>query len=67
MIEARDYTFEEMQECIDILNECDIDADAINDIIQDVKDDMILNPDIYTVWFKIIFDEFYHFIEDHKL
>ena len=35
--------------------------------IQDVKDDMILNPDIYTVWFKIIFDEFYHFIDDHKL
>jgi isopentenyl-diphosphate delta-isomerase len=21
----------------------------------------------YTVWFKIIFDEFYHFLEDHKI
>jgi isopentenyl-diphosphate delta-isomerase len=28
---------------------------------------MIQNPDIYTVWFKIIFDEFYHYLEDHKL
>jgi len=35
--------------------------------IEDVKEDMILNPAIYTVWFKIIFDKFYHFIEDHKL
>ena len=35
--------------------------------IDDVKNDMEQNPDIYTVWFKIIFDEFYHFLEDHKL
>ena len=35
--------------------------------IEDVKQDMIVHPEIYTVWFKIIFDEFYHFIEDHKL
>lgn len=35
--------------------------------IEDIKEDLILNPEIYTVWFKIIFDEFYHFIEDHKL
>lgn len=35
--------------------------------IEDIKDDMIENPDIYTVWFKIIFDEFYHYLEDHKL
>jgi len=35
--------------------------------IEDVKKDMLLHPEIYTVWFKIIFDEFYHFIEDHKL
>ena len=27
----------------------------------------ILNPEAYTVWFKIIFDEFYHYLEDHKL
>jgi isopentenyl-diphosphate delta-isomerase len=23
--------------------------------------------DQYTVWFKIIFDEFYHYLEDHKI
>ena len=34
--------------------------------IEDVKADMILNPDIYTIWFKIIFDKFYHYLEDHK-
>ena len=35
--------------------------------IEDIKTDMALNPEIYTVWFKIIFDEFYHYLEDHKL
>ncbi len=35
--------------------------------IEDIKKDMIQNPDLYTVWFKIIFDEFYHYLEDHKL
>ena len=35
--------------------------------IEDVKTDMIQNPNIYTVWFKIIFDQFYHYLEDHKL
>lgn len=35
--------------------------------IEDVKDDMIAHPDIYTVWFKIIFDEFYHYLEAHKI
>ena len=35
--------------------------------IEDIKEDMIQNPDIYTVWFKIIFDEFYHYLEEHKL
>lgn len=35
--------------------------------IEDVKSDMEMNPDLYTVWFKIIFDEFYHFLEDHKI
>jgi isopentenyl-diphosphate delta-isomerase len=34
--------------------------------IEDVENDMQLHPEIYTVWFKIIFDEFYHFLEDHK-
>jgi len=35
--------------------------------IEDIKDDMLLNPEIYTVWFKIIFDEFYHFLEEHTI
>lgn len=35
--------------------------------IDDVKNDMYLHPNIYTVWFKIIFDEFYHFLEDYKI
>ncbi|OOV18417.1 isopentenyl-diphosphate Delta-isomerase [Flavobacterium sp. LM4] len=36
-------------------------------VIEDVKDDIEKHPEIYTVWFKIIFDEFYHYLEDHKL
>lgn len=35
--------------------------------IEDVASDIQLQPKIYTVWFKIIFDEFYHFLEDHKI
>ena len=35
--------------------------------IEDVKNDIALNPNAYTVWFKIIFDEFYHFFDEHKL
>ena len=35
--------------------------------IEAIKDDMKMYPDAYTVWFKIIFDEFYHYLEDHKL
>ena len=35
--------------------------------IEEVKSDMLLQPEIYTVWFKIIFDEFYHFLDDHKV
>lgn len=34
--------------------------------IEDVKNDMLVNPNVYTVWFRIIFDEFYHFLEEHK-
>jgi isopentenyl-diphosphate Delta-isomerase len=33
--------------------------------IEDVKNDMIVNPDIYTVWFKIIFEEFYHHFDEN--
>lgn len=35
--------------------------------IENVKREMLVHPEIYTVWFKIIFDEFYHFIEEHKI
>jgi isopentenyl-diphosphate delta-isomerase len=35
--------------------------------IEDVIEDIQQQPEIYTVWFKIIFDEFYHYLEDHKL
>ncbi|WP_338408751.1 isopentenyl-diphosphate Delta-isomerase [uncultured Flavobacterium sp.] len=34
--------------------------------IEDIKNDMQVHPEIYTIWFKIIFDKFYHFLEDHK-
>jgi len=32
-----------------------------------VRKDIQQNPDIYTAWFKIIFDKFYHFLEKHKV
>jgi isopentenyl-diphosphate Delta-isomerase len=35
--------------------------------IDAIKKDMLLNPTIYTVWFKIIFNEFYHYFEEHKI
>lgn len=35
--------------------------------IDAIKEDMLLNPEIYTVWFKIIFDKFYHYLESHKI
>lgn len=35
--------------------------------IEDVQNDMRLYPEIYTVWFKIIFDQFYHYLEEHKI
>jgi len=35
--------------------------------IEDIKNDMVLHPELYTVWFKIIFDEFYHYLEEHTL
>lgn len=30
--------------------------------LEDVKKDIFLNPDDYTAWFKIIFDNFYHYL-----
>ena len=35
--------------------------------IEAIRVDMKSNPEHYTVWFKIIFNEFYHYLEDHKL
>ncbi len=35
--------------------------------IEDIRKDLTENPEIYTVWFKIIFDEFYHYIESHQM
>jgi len=35
--------------------------------IEDIRKDMTEKPEIYTVWFKIIFDEFYHYIESHQM
>lgn len=35
--------------------------------IENIRKDMTENPEIYTVWFKIIFDEFYHYIESHQM
>lgn len=35
--------------------------------IEEVANDINLSPNAYTVWFKIIFDKFYHFLENHKL
>jgi isopentenyl-diphosphate delta-isomerase len=35
--------------------------------IENIKEDMNVNPELYTIWFKIIFEEFYHYLEDHKI
>lgn len=32
-----------------------------------IKEDMAKHPEHYTVWFRIIFDKFYHYIESHTL
>lgn len=51
-------------------NEPKINTDEVENwkwmCIEDVQKDMLTQPEIYTVWFKIIFDEFYHFLEEHK-
>ena len=33
--------------------------------IEDIKNDMIINPNLYTVWFKIIFEKFYHHFDEN--
>ena len=35
--------------------------------IEAIEDDIQTQSENYTVWFKIIFDEFYHYLEEHKL
>lgn len=35
--------------------------------IDAIKQDMQINTEQYTVWFRIIFDEFYHYLEAHKV
>ena len=35
--------------------------------IDAIHDSIAASPEEYTVWFKIIFEEFYHYLEDHKL
>lgn len=48
-----------------------INTDEVEDwkwkSIEDIKHDITENPQLYTVWFKIIFDEFYHYLESHTL
>lgn len=43
-----------------------INTDEVADwkwmLLQDVKQDMANHPEIYTEWFKIIFDKFYQYI-----
>jgi len=34
--------------------------------IEEIKNDISLNNELYTEWFKIIFDKFYHHIEAQK-
>jgi isopentenyl-diphosphate delta-isomerase len=35
--------------------------------VEAVRQDMLAHPELYTIWFKIIFDEFYHYLEEHTL
>lgn len=47
-----------------------INTDEVEDwkwmTLEDIKTDMVLNPDIYTAWFKIIFEKFYDHINVTK-
>lgn len=35
--------------------------------IEEIRIDIAKHPEQYTVWFKIIFEEFYHFLESNQL
>jgi isopentenyl-diphosphate delta-isomerase len=47
-----------------------INSDEVEDWkwmkIEDVKNDISLNPDLYTAWFKIIFKNFYNHLNNRK-
>lgn len=47
-----------------------INSDEVEDWkwmkIEDVKNDISLNPDLYTAWFKIIFKIFYNHLNNRK-
>jgi isopentenyl-diphosphate delta-isomerase len=34
--------------------------------LEAVKQDMVVHPEVYTAWFKIIFEKFYEFINVNK-
>lgn len=52
-------------------NEPNINIDEVESwkwmSIEAIRDDIQTQSENYTVWFKIIFDQFYHFLEEHKL
>jgi len=52
-------------------NEPKINTEEVADwkwmTIENIKIDMQENPDAYTAWFKIIFDEFFHYLDEHTL
>lgn len=35
--------------------------------VEEVQKSMQSHPEQYTVWFRIIFDEFYHYLEQHTI
>ena len=47
-----------------------INSDEVEDWkwmkLEDVKNDISLNPDLYTAWFKIIFKNFYNHLNNRK-
>ena len=51
-------------------DEPNINPDEVSDwkwmSLNDVKNDILINPDEYTAWFKIIFDKFYSHISSYE-
>lgn len=35
--------------------------------LMEIREDMEINPNHYTAWFRIIFDKFYHYFDDNSL